>query len=102
MCSKRWKVATAKSNFLQQCVDSFCNFTNLERLALNLIHPSRVDQVDRPQHKNQLTVVEFGNEDLLILLDDVAEILRKRIEVSDVSVSHFVAFFEMGSNRGAD
>ena len=45
------------------------------------------------QVAGELTVVELADDNLLVFLEDVASVLRKRANIVEVGISHLLAFF---------
>ena len=59
----------------------------LERPALNLVESDRIHEKFRPQNPQKLTHVQLRHQNLLVALEDIAQIRRKRIEVPQVQVA---------------
>ncbi len=64
----------------------------LEGLALNFVVALGVDQKFGTQDHHELAHVHLGDEDVLVTLQHVTEIARKRIQVAQMNVADGLAF----------
>jgi hypothetical protein len=91
-----------RKTLFQDFVDLLLDFGLLEGLALNFVVALGVDQKFGAQDHNKLPHVHLGDEDVLVALQDIAEIFRKRIQVAQMNVAYGLAFVTRGFQRGGD
>ena len=66
------------------------DLADAERFALDLVESLAVDQEFIAKDAPKLARVEFGDEHSFVTAKDLLEVLRERIEVSQVAVGHRV------------
>src|SRR5690348_16477836 len=72
---------------LQKLFDFLLEFGLLERTALNLVHADGVDKELGAQNPAELAHVEFGYENFLIALENVADVWRQRIQIAQMEMA---------------
>src|SRR5690606_25331764 len=83
-------------------LDRLLDLAHLERLALDLVEPERVDEERRAQHLPELARVELGDEDVLEVADDLREPRLERRQPAQVRVRDLVALREQRLLRLAE
>src|SRR5262245_3268554 len=71
---------------VQETLNARDQLGDLERTTLDLVHADRVDQELGAQDLDELTHIQLRHEDLLEACEDVGQIRRQRIHVTDVHV----------------
>ena len=62
----------------------------------------RVDEELGAQDHDELAHVHFGDEDFFVALEHVAEVAGERVQVAQMHVADFAAFFALGVHGGGD
>src|SRR5262249_43802072 len=77
--------------FLQKAFDFFNDFADGKRFALNLVEADGIDQEFTANNHSQLAPVQFRNQDLVELADDLAQVAGEGIQIAQMDVRHRAA-----------
>ena len=77
----------------------FDEFADQEWLALDLIIALGINQKLAAKQQPQLTLIEFRHEHLLVVLENLSEVPRELIQVTQVGVRHRLALRDELAHR---
>src|SRR5437899_11312781 len=83
-------------------VDPRDEFVDEEWFPLNLVKTFCVDQECSSDQQPDVAGVQLGDEDFFVPLDDVAEVARERVQITQMSVRHRLTFGDGLLHRGPD
>src|SRR5262249_9875370 len=83
---RRWTLILL--NGLEQCFDLLFDLADQKRLALQLAQADRIDQKRGAQHLAELAGVQLRHQNLAIIAQHVANVLRQRMQVTQVGRRH--------------
>ena len=85
-----------------QAADGLGELGGLEGQAVDVVVADGVDEVLAAQQQGELAEVHLGHEHLVVALEDLAEVLRERVEVAQVDLGDVVAGLADPAAAGAD
>src|ERR1700741_276518 len=99
--SERRKSARGHCRLLksQNFFDLLIEFGLLERAALNLVKADRGDKILGAQDPEKLAHIELRHKDVLVALQNVADIGGQGIQIAEMEMANFAAFFALSLDR---